>query len=420
MTTKKHEHEYEVVITGIGLITPVGNDTKTGWQNLVDGTSGIKSLSERFDLENYSCKAAGLVQNELALIDTVLSPKDQSKTDRFIHLSLVAAQQAMMDAGFSRETPEDRERFGCYMGIGMGGLQSFTEGIRAFERGEGAKKISPFLIPRVISNEAVAWMSMQWNLEGPITAITNACSSGGDAIGLAFRAIRDGYADYMLAGGSEASVVPVGIVAFGNMRALSTWAGDPAAASRPFDLQRTGFVMSEGSAVLVLERKDMALKRGAHLYAELVGYGATSDAYHIIAMHPEGRGATRAIKAALDDAHIDPSAVGYINAHGTGTHMNDLIETKIIKDVFGTGVPVSSTKSMTGHMLGAAGAAEVAFTALALKHQILPPTINIDNPDPQCDLDYVPHTARAQVCDYAISNSFGFGGANAVLVLKRI
>lgn len=420
-------NKQRVVVTGIGLITPLGNDTATTWQNLVQGKSGIALVDDRVALGDYPYRCVGQVKNEQATINAVLSEKDQTKTDRFIHLAVAAGHEAMNDAGLTQENPVQRERFGCFFGVGMGGLKSLTDGVVALDHG-GPKKVSPFMIPRVINNEAASWLAMQWNLQGPMAAITTACASSGDAVGMAFRLIRDGYCDYMLAGGSEACVVPIAIMAFGNMRALSSWQGDPTCASRPFDKQRSGFVIAEGAAALVLERYDYALTCGKKIYAEIVGYGSSADAYHITAMHPEGRGACLAIKNALADACVLPHDIDYINAHGTGTLMNDVIESNIIHTIFETHARVeepkhllvSSTKSMTGHMLGAAGAAEAAFTGLALYHGVVPPTINLDNPDQACDLDYVPHHARNLHLQYALSNSFGFGGGNAVLVLKRL
>jgi 3-oxoacyl-[acyl-carrier-protein] synthase II len=416
----------EVVISGIGLVTPLGNDTLTTWQNLIAGRSGTSLITDRFNFENYPCKVAGFVKNEQAYLDRVLSSKDQNHTGRFIHLGLIAADHALKDANLSVNFPEQRERFGAYIGVGVGGLGEMERYVHDYASG-GPKKVSPFAIPSLISNEAAGWISIKWDLQGPSSVITNACSSSSDAVGMAFRLIRDGYADYMIAGGTESCAIPITVVAFGNMRALSTWDGDPAKSSRPFDALRSGFVMSEGAAMLILERKDLALKRGARIYAEIIGYGATSDAHHITAIHPEGRGAVNAINLALSDAKISPEQVGYINAHGTGTKMNDIAETRALKKVFGPHICpqnskhifVSSTKSMTGHMLGATGAAEAAFCALALKEQMLPPTINLDNPDPECDLDYVPMVSREVNIRYAISNSFGFGGGSTVLVFKK-
>jgi 3-oxoacyl-[acyl-carrier-protein] synthase II len=418
--------KHRVVITGIGVITPVGNDTKTNWCNLINGVSGISVLDEQVPLYGYPYRVAGLVRNEKQSINAVISEKNQTKTDRFIQLAVVAGHEAMTSAGLNTMQSDNCDRFGCYLGVGLGGLGSLSEAVLSLEAGH--KKVSPFVIPRSISNEAVNWLSMTWNLRGPSAAIATACASSSDALGMAFRLIRDGYCDYMLAGGSESCVVPIGIVAFGNMRTLSTWAGDPIAASRPFDRLRSGFVIAEGAAMLVLERYDLALARDAQIYAEIVGYGSAADAYHITAMHPDGFGAVAAITSALSDAQIIPSDIGYINAHGTATQMNDVIETQVIKKVFGDYVKtnlkehvvISSTKSMTGHMLGAAGAVELAYTALAVHYGILPPTINLTDPDPQCDLDYIPLYARTKAIDYALSNSFGFGGQNATVIIKKI
>jgi 3-oxoacyl-[acyl-carrier-protein] synthase II len=371
------------------------------------------------DLAQYPYTVVGQVKEEQKIIDEIVPANKKRKTARFIHLAIVAADQAMKDAGFSVNIPESRDRFGTCIGVGIGGVDSLAQASIGFYNA-GAKRVSPFLIPKTIINQAGAHISMMYNLQGSMSSVVNACSSSGDSVGLAFRMIRDGYADYMIAGGTESSIIPLSVAAFGNMRSLSSWKGDPQKACRPFDRDRSGFVMSEGAAILILEKMDFAKKRGAHIYAEIVGFGSTADAYHITAMHPEGRGAIKAIENALHDANVDHSKVGYINAHGTSTVMNDAIETMVIKKVFGKCPLVSSTKSMTGHMLGAAGGAEIAFTTLALQHQILPPTINLESPDPVCDLDYIAHDARDVICDYAISNSFGFGGGNAVVVLKRV
>ncbi len=417
---------HRVVITGIGLITPVGNDTASTWEALIQGRSGIKHIPELFNLTNYSVKAAGIVTGEQALLNAAVAPKNHSRMDRFIQLAMIAGKEAMHDAGFDKTLPEDRTRIGVYLGVGFGGLASISEAVCDLEQG-GPRKVSPFAIPKAVSNLGPAWLSIEWNLQGPLLAIANACASGSDALGLAFRSIRDGYADCMLAGGAESCVTPIGIVSFGNMRALTTWAGDPAHASRPFDAQRSGFAIAEGAGVLALERADKAIARGAKIYAEIVGYGSTADAYHITAMHPESRGAVQAMQQALDQAEICPSDVGYINAHGTATHMNDALETQAIKKLFGAHADpaqtnhllVSSTKSMTGHMLGAAGAVEASITALALREGLVPPTINLTSPDQSCDLDYVPLQARSAQLTYALSNSFAFGGGNAVLALKK-
>jgi len=418
-----------VVITGIGLVTPLGSDTQTTWNNLVAGKSGITDISQHKDLGQYPFHIGGLVTGEQEKLDQIISKKFQEKTDRFIHLTLLAGHEAMTDAGLTKDFPADRHRFGCYMGVSIGGLAGIEETILSAQQ-KGLKRVSPFAIPKILNNLSSGWLSMEWNLQGPALAVSNACSSSADSLGFAFRMIRDGYADYMLAGGVESCVLPIAVAGFGNMRALSSWQGDPTKASRPFSKDRSGFVMSEGGALMVLERYDKAVERGAKIYAEVTGYGSTADAHHITAMHPEGRGAIKALEMALDDAGVCPADIGYLNAHGTSTPMGDERETMVIKKVFGlfdgahqgklNNLLVSSTKSMTGHMLGAAGAAEAAFCALSLKHQLVLPTINLDVPDPACDLDYVPHTSRKHSFDYAVSNSFGFGGGNAVLVLKKV
>ncbi len=418
--------KHRVAITGIGLVTPVGLTTQETWQALCEGRSGTSYLQHP-DIDSYLYKAVGHVTGEQERLDAIVDKKIQRKTDRFIHLGLMAAHEAMEDAGLSKEFPENRERFGSLVGVGIGGLGIVGETATNLQN-RGPKGVSPFSIPKAINNMAPNWLSMAWNLQGPTAALTSACSSGADAFGHAFRMIRDGYADYMLTGGTEACSLPIALVSFGNMRALSAWQGDAKKASRPFDADRTGFVLAEGAGILLLERYDLAEKRGATIYAEAVGYGATADAHHITAMHPEGIGASRAFAQAFDDAGIDRSEIGYVNAHGTGTPMNDAVETTVLKKVFGEHIDpsnddhilVSSTKSMTGHMIGATGGAEIAFTALALKHQLVPPTINLDTPDPACDLDYVPHKARQKTMTHAATSSFGFGGGNAVVVLKKV
>ena len=413
--------KHRVAITGIGMITPLGNNVATNWNNVIAGKSGISTLDESINLAGFSQRIAGIVRGEQTLIDALIPPKNQSKADRFIHLAMIAAQEALHDARLDNHNPTDRTRFGCYLGVGMGGLPSLSQAILALQ--EGYRKISPFTIPKALGNEAASWLSMTWDLQGPSAAISTACASSSDALGLAMRAIRDGYCDYMLAGGTESSLTPISIVAFGNMKALTSWTGAPEQASRPFDEQRSGFVIAEGAAMLLLERLDLAQARGATIYAELAGYGATSDAYHLTAMHPEGRGAQAAINASLNDAQVAHHSVEYINAHGTATIMNDILESQTIEKTFGAhanSIAISSTKSMTGHMLGAAGAAEAAYTALALYHGLIPPTINLTKQDPSCTLDYVPRAARTQKITVAQSNSFGFGGHNAVLTLKKL
>lgn len=418
-------HNHHVVVTGIGLVTPLGITTEQTWRAAQAAQSGI-TQQDRYAMPGYPSYPAGLVRNEQSLLDDILDGKDQKKTDRFTHLALIAGKQALHDAGLDTTFPYDRSRIGTYLGVGIGGLGAISDVILGLHA-DGPKRVSPFAIPKAINNLAPSWLSMLFNLQGPVLALTNACASSGDAVGLGFRLIKDGYADYMVVGGTESCVVPSAIAGFGNMRALSSWQGPYSEASRPFDAQRSGFVMAEGAGVMVLERADCARARGARVYAHVVGYGASADAHHMTAPHPEGRGAMIAMTAALHDAQITPSHVGYINAHGTATVMGDRIETEVIKKVFGDHadpaanrhVMISSTKSMTGHMLGAAGGVEVALTALALHHQSFPPTINRTTPDPLCDLDYIPLHARSADVEYALSNAFGFGGGNAVVALKR-
>lgn len=428
MSNDKHR----VVITGIGLVNPLGNNTKTVWDNIINGQSGITNVPNDFwpeKYKDYPYSFAGLVKNEQELLDKIFPGAKQRRTSRFIHLAMIAGHEAMLDAGLSKTFPKDRQSIGACIGVGIGGIKTIEDSVLDLHS-RGPKRVSPFLIPRAIVNQAAGWLCMEWDLQGSMSAIVNACSSSADAIGHAFRTIRDGYADYMLTGGSESCVTPLGFAAFGNMRALCSNKAfdDPTKASRPFDKERAGFVMGEGAGILVLERMDLAKKRGANIYAEIAGFGVTADAFHITAMHPEGRGAINAIKMALNDAKTDKSAVNYINAHGTSTKMNDKIETLALKQVFGKQIEpntpdhitVSSTKSMTGHLLGASGGTEVSFSALALKNQILPPTMNYETPDPECDLDYIPNQAREAKVDCVVSNSFGFGGGNSVIVLKSL
>lgn len=417
--------QHRVVITGIGLVTPLGNSTKATWQALLDEKSGITKLHDQ-KLHDYYYQLGGLVTNEIEILNALLAKKEQAKTDRFIHLALLAASQALQDAGFNNQDPLHHD-FGVYLGVGIGGLETIRQASLVGEQ-QDIRRLSPFMIPRAINNMAPNWVAMLNKLHGPNLAITSACASGGDAVGLAYRLIRDGYATGMLAGGTESCVNALAIGAFGNMRTLSKWQEDPTGASRPFAHDRSGFVLAEGAGIMVLERYEDAQKRNAPIYAEIVGYGSTSDAHHITAMHPEGLGAIKAMQQALHAAEINPEQVGYINAHGTSTQMNDVTEAQAIAKTFGDHADknnknhllISSTKSMTGHMIGAAGGVEIAFTALALKHQIVPPTINLHTPDPACgNLDFVPLTARESSCDYALSNAFGFGGSNSVVVLKR-
>ena len=422
----ENDNRAQVVITGIGLVTPVGQTTQENWTAIKKGQSGLSFFDHPL-ADQIPYKFAAQVTLDQERLNALLPAKDQRKTERFTQFALLAADEAMTDAGLNAQFPENRLRFGTYLGVGVGGVNSFLQAARIFDQG-GYKKISPFLMPKAICNEAASWLSMKWNLQGPMIVTVSACSSGADAVGFAYRAIRDGYADYMLVGGTESCLVPEALAAFGNMRALSSWQGDPQYASRPFDKNRTGFVMGEGAGVMVLERKDLAEKRGANMYAQVVGFGATADAYHITAIHPEGRGACAAMRSAVEQAGVELTDVGYINAHGTATPMGDAIEAQAIRKVFGSHADpatdnhllVSSTKSVTGHMLGAAGGAEISYVALGLKNQIVPPTMNCDEQDPACEIDVVPGVARRHSFEVGLSNSFGFGGGNAVIALKRV
>ena len=411
-----------VAVTGIGLVSPLGVGTQTSWRAACEGRSGIVTLNDEA-LAHYPVKIAGRVPPVDEHLSIFLSAKEQNKTDRFSHLALLAAREAIAHANYPDFTDEERARTGVYVGVGIGGIGSIVSAVRNMDS-RGLKRVSPYLIPKVISNEAASLISISWDFQGPALSMNSACSSGADALGQAFRAIQSGAVDAMMAGGAESSITPLALAGFGNMRALARNAENPQAASRPFDKDRSGFVLAEGAGILLLEEWERAKRRGATIYAEMVGYGATCDAYHTTALHPEGVGGQRAVKMALEQAQIAPEAVAYINAHGTSTHMNDLVETTVLKKVFGEhayrGLAVSSTKSMTGHMLGAAGGVEAGFVALALHSGVMPPTINLDKPDPACDLDYIPHEARALSGAYALSNSFGFGGSNVVLAFKKI
>ena len=406
-----------VAISGIGLVTPLGLDAATNWANLVAGNSGIVPIS-RFDATLLPVRIAGEVRGFDAA--DYIEKKEIKKMDAFIHYAIAGAQMAVDDSRLALPTAA-AERVGVLFGVGFGGIGSVEEAIAAYLRG-GARKISPFFVPRIIANMAPAHVAMRFGCKGVNHTITSACASGGHAVGEAARLIRDGLQDVMIAGGAEAAVTPMGIGGFAAMRALSSRNEEPERASRPFERDRDGFVVAEGGAVLVLETMEAAAARGARVYAEIVGAGATSDAYHMTSPTPGGEGAARCMELALADAGLEPEDVDYINAHGTATPSNDANETAAIKSVFrerAAGLAVSSTKSMTGHALGAAGAIEAAYTALTLFHGVIPPTINYDNPDPECDLDYVPNVARRSLVHVALSNAFGFGGANSCLALRH-
>jgi 3-oxoacyl-[acyl-carrier-protein] synthase II len=406
-----------VVITGIGLLTPLGNSVSENWEALITGRSGIGQIS-RFDASDLPVRIAGEVRGFDPL--ECLDRRDARRMDFFSQLAVVSAVRALEDAGWAQASV-DPERAAVIVGVGMGGIATLEEGVRDFYQG-GIRKLGPFFIPRLIANMAPAHIAMHCGLKGENFAVVSACASGGHAIGEALRRIRSGEQDAAVAGGVEAPITPIGVAGFAVMRALSTRNEEPQRASRPFDAERDGFVIAEGAGMLVLETLETARQRGAHIYAEVVGYGANADAYHITMPAPEGEGARKCMERALRDAGVEPSEVHYINAHGTSTPLNDAAETQAIKKLFGEHafrLAVSSTKSMTGHTLGAAGAIEAAYTALALDRQIAPPTINYEKPDPECDLDYVPNRARPMEIEVAMSNAFGFGGTNSTLVLRR-
>jgi len=406
-----------VVITGLGIVSPLGTGVKKAWNGAISSASGIREIT-RFDAKNFPVRIAGEVPDFDPL--GVIEKKELKKMDFFIQYALYAAVKAFEDSGLEIEE-NNAERVGVYIGAGIGGLPAI-EHWHDVLREKGPDRITPFFIPMVIINLASGQVSIRLGAKGPNSCAVTACATGTHSIGDAFRIIKRGEADCMIAGGTESTITPLCIAGFNAMKALSTRNGEPTRASRPFDKERDGFVVGEGAGVLVLEELEGARKRGAKIYAEIAGYGANSDAYHITMPAPDGTGAARCMELAIEDAKIPPGGVDYINAHGTSTYYNDLYETKAIKKVFGEHakkLAVSSTKSMTGHLLGAAGGVEAVFTALAIKTGIIPPTVNYENPDPECDLDYVPNTAREAGIRAALSNSFGFGGTNAVLAFKR-
>lgn len=406
-----------VVVTGIGLVTPIGTGVDKAWGNLVAGVSGIDRIT-RFDASESQVQIAAEVKD----FDSkeFIEPKKAKHLDLFVQYGLAAAKMAVEDSGFE-VSDENCERVGVITGCGMGGLPTITKYHQVMlER--GAKRISPFFIPMAIPNMPSGHISMEIGSKGPNLTLTTACAAGTHAVGEAYRHIKYGMSDIIVTGGMEAVICELGVGGFAAMKALSTRNDDPKAASRPFDKDRDGFIMSEGSGILILEDLEHARARGAKIYAEVIGYGLSSDAYHIAAPPEDGEGGRRAMAMALRDAGLAPEDVDYINAHGTSTPLNDRCETTAIKSVFGEhayNLAISSTKSMTGHMLGAAGGIESAFTALSVYHQLAPPTINLAEPSPECDLDYVPNTAREMEIRAAISNSFGFGGTNAVVAMKR-
>ncbi len=406
-----------VVVTGIGMITPVGLDTESSWEGLINGKSGIGPITQ-FDDKMIPTQIAGEIHGFEP--DKYIEPKEIKKMDRFIHLAIAASQMAMDSSGL-KITPDNAERVGVIVSAGMGGLPAI-ERIHEAYREKGFRRITPFFIPMTIINEAAGMLSIRYGAKGPNLSIVTACATGTHSIGEAFRTIERGDADVMIAGGTESCICPLGVGGFNAMKALSTRNAEPQRASRPFDAERDGFIMGEGSGIVILEDMESAIKRGTRIYAEVTGYGASGDAYHITAPAPNGEGAARCMKMALRDAAITPEDMGYINAHGTSTKFGDELESTAIKTVFGAHaykIPVSSTKSMTGHLLGAAGGVEAVISILALDRGVLPPTINLENPDPECDLDYIPNKSREKRVNVAMSNSFGFGGTNACLIFKR-
>ena len=401
----------------MGLVIPIGTGVETAWKNVCDGKSGIGLLT-RFDTNGFETKIAAEVKNFNP--ESCIDKKEIKKMDLFIQYSIAATKEALEDARLAIG-PDNAEQVGVIVGTGLGGLPTIEKYHKVLlEKGPG--RISPFFIPMLIANLASGQIAIQFGPKGPNTCVVTACATGAHCIGDAFRAIVYGDAEAMIAGGTEANITPLTIGGFNAMKALSTRNDEPEKACRPFEKSRDGFVVAEGSGILILEELQFALNRKARIYAELVGYGYTGDAYHITAPSPEGDGAVRCMRMAIKDAKLKPEDVDYINAHGTSTPLNDFTETLAIKTVFGDHakkIPISATKSMTGHLLGAAGSTEAIFTILAIQDGIMPPTINYEEPDPQCDLDYVPNVARRKTINVAMSNAFGFGGTNATLILKK-
>ncbi len=405
-----------VVVTGMGIISPLGIGLEENWAAITEGRSGVGLIS-KFDAESFPVKIAGEVRGFQP--ENYIDHKDVKKMDTFIHYALVCSQFAMQDSGYE-VTESNAERTGVLVGVGLGGLPAIEKYHEVYQK-KGVRKITPFFIPMLIANLASGQISIHLGTKGPNTCVVTACATGTHSIGDAAKLIQYGEADAMIAGGTESVITPLCVGGFNAAKALSTRNDDPEGASRPFDKDRDGFVIGEGCGVVVLEELEMAKKRGAKIYGEIVGYGLNSDAYHITATDPEGKGAARCIELALKNGGINKEDIDYINAHGTSTGA-DATETTAIKSVFGDKakqLAVSSTKSMTGHLLGAAGGVEAIFSLMALKHGVLPPTINYTTPDPDCDLDYVPNQAREKKIEMALSNSFGFGGTNGVLIFKK-
>ncbi|GBD97149.1 MAG TPA: beta-ketoacyl-[acyl-carrier-protein] synthase II [Nitrospirae bacterium] len=410
------EHK-RVVVTGVGMITPLGTGTEKSWKGLLEGRSGVRKITH-FDPDGMICRIAAEVPD--FEIDDFIDVKEQKKMDRFIHLGLAAATLAMEDSGL-KVTESIADRTGVIVGAGMGGLPAI-ERYNQILNEKGPKRITPFFIPMTIINLTAGQISIRFGAKGPNTAVATACASGTHSIGDAFKLIQRGVADAMICGGSESVITPLGITGFSSMKALSTRNDEPEKASRPFDKDRDGFVMGEGAGILILEELKYAVNRGARIYAEIIGYGLNSDAYHITSPAPDGEGAAKCMEAALRDAGIRTEEVNYINAHGTSTKYGDELETAAIKKVFDRHafqLCVSSTKSMIGHLLGASGGVEAVICTLGIFNKIVPPTVNLENPDTGCDLDYVPLKARSLDINIAMSNSFGFGGTNACILFKK-
>ncbi len=415
-----------VVVTGLGLVTPLGCGVKTTWDNIAAGKSGLRAITE-FDVSDLPARVAGIVPRGTNPgefnPDDYIEPKEQKKMDDFIHFAIGAATQAVVDAGIDKLSPAEQLRTGVMIGSGIGGLHIIEETVLIMKE-KGPRRVSPFFIPAALINLASGQLSIKYGFKGPNHAVVTACSTGAHAIGDASRLIQFGDADIMVAGGTEATICRIGLAGFAAARALSTGYNDtPEKASRPWDKGRDGFVMGEGSGIVVLEEYEHAKARGAKIYAEVVGYGLSGDAYHITAPAPEHEGAGRAMAAALKRAGLKPGDIDYINAHGTSTPLGDELELQAVKNLFGEAaykLSMSSTKSSIGHLLGAAGAVEAIFSILAIHHQIAPPTLNLDDPSDGCDLDLVPYKAKPREIRAALSNSFGFGGTNASLVLKKL
>jgi 3-oxoacyl-[acyl-carrier-protein] synthase II len=406
-----------VVVTGVGLVLPQGIGIDSVWEKIYEGVSGVGPIT-KFDTTDFETKIAAEIKDFRS--EEYIEPKEIKKMDIFIHYALAATRIALDDAGLE-VSEKNADKIGVIVGTGLGGLSSIEKYHKVLlER--GPQRVTPFFIPMLIANEASGQIAIHVGAKGPNLCVVTACATGSHSIGEAFRCIQHGDADAVIAGGVEATITPLAVAGFNAMKAISTRNDEPERASRPFERDRDGFVMGEGGAVMILEELEHARKRGATIYAEIVGYGYTGDAYHLAAPDPDGDGAARCMEMALRDAKLSPDDIDYINAHGTSTELNDLTETLAIKRVFGDyayKLPVSSTKSMTGHLLGAAGSTEAIFSCLTIRDKIIPPTINYENPDPRCDLDYVPNAAREGNVRVAISNAFGFGGTNATLVFKR-